>query len=59
VVRDTLRDAVGRDRMGTDEEFAEYVNETLGMRLMASMARERSNDDEVSGIFYLCFAVIG
>jgi hypothetical protein len=45
--------------MGTDAEFADYVNETLGMRLMASMARERSNDDEVSKSFKISISGIG
>jgi len=48
VVRDALKDAVATDRMGNDPEFAAYVNQFLGHRLMSSMSRERSNDEEVS-----------
>ena len=48
MVRDALRDAVATDRMGTDVEFAAYVNQILGHRLMMSLSKERSNDDEVS-----------
>ena len=47
-VRDALRRAVQTDRMGSDPDFANYINSTLGLKLMPLLAREKSSDDEVS-----------
>ena len=38
--------------MGKDPDFAEYINNTLGIRIMPQMAREKSNDQQVSKSFY-------
>ena len=54
-VRDALRRAILTDRMGTEQEFADYVNSTLGIRLMPQLARERSSDDDVSAFLSLPF----
>ena len=54
MIRDCLRQAIVTDRMGSDSAFNDYLNKTLGIRLMPSMARERSVDDDVSKIFFLC-----
>ena len=48
MIRDALRDAIRTDRMGRDEKFAKYVNDTLGMKFMPTMSKERSVDNEVS-----------
>jgi len=32
--------------MGKDPDFAEYINNTLGIRIMPQMAREKSNDQQ-------------
>ena len=50
MIRDCLRQAIQTDRMGSDKDFNDYLNKTLGIRLMPSMARERSVDDDVSTI---------
>ena len=34
--------------MATEPEFATYLNETLGLKVMPAMARERSIDENVS-----------
>ena len=48
VVRDAINDAIKTDRMGREPEFATYLSDTLGMKIMPQMARERSLDNEVS-----------
>ena len=53
VVRDAIRDAIRTDRMGRDEDFAKYLNNTLGMKIMPIMSRERSLDNDVSAAFCL------
>ena len=47
-VMNAMKHAAETDRMGSDADFAEYVNTTLGLRLMSLMTRERSADDQVS-----------
>ena len=54
-VRDALRRAIVTDRMGTEQEFADYVNSTLGIRLMPQLAREKSSDEGVSDFLFLPF----
>ena len=54
-VRDALRRAIVTDRMGTEQEFADYVNQTLGIRLMPQLAREKSSDEGVSDFPFLPF----
>ena len=34
--------------MGRDEQFAKYLNDTLGMKIMPTLSRERSLDNNVS-----------
>ena len=53
MVRDAIRDAIRTDRMGRDEDFAKYLNNTLGMKIMPIMSRERSLDNDVSAAFCL------
>ena len=48
VIRDAIRDAIRTDRMGRDEQFAKYLNDTLGMKIMPTLSRERSLDNDVS-----------
>ena len=52
-VRDALNRAVVTDRMGTEQDFAEFVNTTLGVRLMPQLAREKSSDDDVSFFHFI------
>ena len=59
MVRDAIRDAARTDRMGRDEAFAKYLNDTLGMKIMPTLSRERSLDNNVSkDILLLLFSVI-
>jgi len=46
-IRDALQDALETDRMGRDAEFANFVNETFGLRMMSQITREKSGDEEV------------
>ena len=48
MIRDAINEAVQSDRMATEPEFATYLNETLGLKVMPAMARERSIDENVS-----------
>ena len=48
VIRDAINEAIQSDRMATDPDFATYLNETLGLKVMPAMARERSIDENVS-----------
>ena len=57
VVRDAIKDAISTDRMAREPEFANYLNNTLGMKMMPQMARERSLDNDVSACFKNCPAL--
>ena len=48
VIRDAINEAIQSDRMATDPDFATFLNETLGLKVMPAMARERSIDENVS-----------
>ena len=54
MIRDAINEAVQSDRMATEPEFATYLNETLGLKVMPAMARERSIDENVSVLSSLC-----
>ena len=45
---EALKEAAATDRMGSDEEFREWVNKELALGLMQSMAKTTSYDQEVS-----------
>ena len=53
VIRDAINEAIQSDRMATEPEFATYLNETLGLKVMPAMARERSIDENVSVLLSL------
>ena len=48
IVRDAINDAIRTDRMGRDPDFAKYLNDVLGMKVMPNLSRERSLDNDVS-----------
>lgn len=45
IVRDAINHATKTDRMGRDPEFAKYLNDSLGMKIMPTLSRERSLDN--------------
>jgi len=45
---ETLREAVKTDRMGSEPDFAEFVNKELSIGLMQKLAKTISFDHEVS-----------
>ena len=48
ILGQAVREAAANNRMGTDEDFAEFVNKELGIGLMQKLNKTMSNDQEVS-----------
>ena len=45
---EVLRDATANNRMGTDKEFAKFINEEMAIGIMSKLANTQSTDELVS-----------
>lgn len=52
-IRDALHHAAQTNRTGHDIAFRNFLYNTLGTNIASRMAKERSNDHQVSGIAVL------